>query len=48
MCIRDSFYTNDIREKVINSYIEVICNKYTGNNTLKVGFEGAVKRIADL
>lgn len=30
------------------AYVEVICNKYTGNNALKIGFEGAVKRIADL
>lgn len=30
------------------AYVDVICNKFTGNNTLKVGFEGAVKRISDL
>ena len=30
------------------AYIEVINNKFTGNNTIKVPFEGQVKRINDL
>lgn len=43
-----AFLPEEIDLFLNQAYIEVICNKYTGNNTLKVGFEGAVKRIADL
>lgn len=30
------------------AYIEIICNKYTGTNSLKLPFEGSVKRVQDL
>lgn len=43
-----AFLPEEIDLFLNQAYIEVICNKYTGNNTMKVGFEGAVKRIADL
>lgn len=43
-----AFLPEEIDMFLNQAYIEVICNKYTGNNTLKVEFEGAVKRIADL
>ena len=43
-----AFLPEEIDLFLNQAYIEVICNKYTGNNTMQVGFEGAVKRIADL
>lgn len=30
------------------AYIEVLSNKFTGDNVAQIGFEGSVKRIADL
>lgn len=43
-----AFLDEEIDLFLNQGYVEVICNKFTGNNTLNVGFEGAVKRTADL
>lgn len=43
-----AFLPEEIDLFLNQAYVEVICNKYTGTNTLKVPFEGTVKRIQDL
>lgn len=43
-----AFLPQEIDVILNQAYVEVICNKFTGNNFLRIGFEGAVKRTADL
>ena len=43
-----AFLSEEIDLFLNQAYVEVICNKYTGTNTLRVPFEGSVKRIQDL
>lgn len=43
-----AFLPEEIDLFLNQAYVEVICNKYTGTNTLRVPFEGTVKRIQDL
>ena len=43
-----AFLSEEIDLFLNQAYVEVICNKYTGTNILKVPFEGSVKRIQDL
>ena len=43
-----AFLPEEIDLFLNQAYIEIICNKYTGQNSLNIAFEGSVKRIQDL
>ena len=43
-----AFLPEEIDLFLNQAFIEVICNKFTGSNTLQIPFEGSVKRVADL
>lgn len=43
-----AFLSEEIDLFLNQAYLEVISNKFTGMNTTQIGFEGSVKRIADL
>lgn len=43
-----AFLPEEIDLFLNQAYIEVLNNKFTGMNTMQIGFEGSVKRIADL
>ena len=43
-----AFLPEEIDLFLNQAFIEVICNKFTGHNTLQIPFEGSVKRVADL
>lgn len=43
-----AFLPKEIDLFLNQAYIEVICNKFTGQNVLQTPFEGSVKRVADL
>ncbi len=43
-----AFTPEEIDQFLMQGYVEVLCNKFTGSNTRQEAFEGSVKRIADL
>lgn len=45
--IGPAFLDEEICEFANQAMVEIICNKFTGNNQLKQSFEQSVKRIAD-
>ena len=43
-----AFLPEEIDLFLNQAFVEIVCNKFTGYNTLQQPFEGSVKRIADL